>query len=303
MGAVSDYERNGGFSRLAYKPMGPGRLYSILKLCLHALNISSSSRSQSSDRTTLDTSAKMVNGHVSEASSASEPLERTIGTLPRRLSEETGSKTFRHVRPSLGSRSVTAHPLASWSHVDSIEEQVDGPMDKGYGSDTGVSSSSPTSPTISVGVGGSLLRSSINSVRTKGSVRVLVVEDNAILRNLLIKWLQSKGYDYREAVDGLEGVRIFQSDGYFDVVLLDMSMPELDGIGATSQMRKIESARSRQAAEGADVDARVARILSLTGMSSLDDKRRAFEAGVDGYLVKPVAFKTLDSMLHKIGIS
>jgi len=38
-------------------------------------------------------------------------------------------------------------------------------------------------------------------------------------------------------------------------------------------------------------------------MSSLDDKRRAFEAGVDGYLVKPVAFKTLDSMLHKIGIS
>jgi len=45
------------------------------------------------------------------------------------------------------------------------------------------------------------------------------------------------------------------------------------------------------------------RILALTGMSSLEDKRRAFEAGVDGYLVKPVAFKTLDDMFHKLGVS
>jgi len=41
----------------------------------------------------------------------------------------------------------------------------------------------------------------------------------------------------------------------------------------------------------------------LTGMSSLEDKRRAFEAGVDGYLVKPVAFKTLEEMFRRLGIS
>ncbi|KAI6094566.1 hypothetical protein EDD16DRAFT_1733695 [Pisolithus croceorrhizus] len=41
----------------------------------------------------------------------------------------------------------------------------------------------------------------------------------------------------------------------------------------------------------------------LTGMSSLEDKRKAFEAGMDGYLVKPVAFKTLDDMFHNLGLS
>jgi CheY-like chemotaxis protein len=74
-----------------------------------------------------------------------------------------------------------------------------------------------------------------------------------------------------------------------------MSMPVLDGIGATIEIRKIESAHAHDSGHAT-------RILALTGMSSLDDKRRAFEAGVDGYLVKPVAFKTLDDMFHKLGI-
>jgi CheY-like chemotaxis protein len=62
-------------------------------------------------------------------------------------------------------------------------------------------------------------------------------------------------------------------------VLLDLSMPLLDGIGATAEIRAIEAAR-RQAGDGEPP--LPVRILALTGMSSLDDKRRAFEAGVDG---------------------
>ena len=52
-----------------------------------------------------------------------------------------------------------------------------------------------------------------------------------------------------------------------------MSMPKLDGVGATKEIRQIESTRP---------NAKNTRILVLTGMSSLEDKRRAFEAGVDG---------------------
>lgn len=60
-------------------------------------------------------------------------------------------------------------------------------------------------------------------------------------------------------------------------------MPILDGVGATSQMREIESRRLKEQEEGKEgTNVQPSRILALTGMSSLEDKRRAFEAGVDG---------------------
>jgi len=150
---------------------------------------------------------------------------------------------------------------------------------------------------VSVGSGGSLLKQS--AVQSLGkSAKVLVVEDNAILRSLLIKWLTHKGFEFRDAVDGQEGVSIYATEGPFDVVLLDLSMPILDGVAATAEIRRIESTRSSAMYAGVPAT----RILALTGMSSLEDKRRAFEAGVDGYLVKPVAFKTLDEMFQKLGL-
>jgi len=137
-------------------------------------------------------------------------------------------------------------------------------------------------------------------MQTTRSPRILVVEDNDLLRGLLIKWIKAKGYTYREGVDGQQGVEIFSQDGPFDIVLIDLSMPVLDGIGATTQIRSFEASRYRMEGGGGE---RPTRILALTGMSGLDDKRRAFEAGVDGYLVKPVAFKTLNALFQQLGIT
>lgn len=61
---------------------------------------------------------------------------------------------------------------------------------------------------------------------------------------------------------------------FYSIVLLDLSMPVLDGIGATAEIRQIENKNFTKT--------RRSRILALTGMSSLEDKRRAFDAGVDG---------------------
>ncbi|KAI0661563.1 hypothetical protein C8Q70DRAFT_910657 [Cubamyces menziesii] len=294
MAIVNEYEHIGGFCRIVYKPVGPCRLVAALKLSLHALNIG-----QGNPRTSP---ALQLHSQRPDSPSRSSSFDfPESGHFSRRYSEETtgGSTLSFSQRPPLGPRAVTAHPLASWSHMATTVEQEEPETDSAPNSPQ--MAHMPTSPTISVGTGGTLLKSSVGTVEPSGPLRVLVVEDNSILRNLLVKWLKNMGYEYREAVDGLEGVQTFEAEGHFDVVLLDLSMPILDGVGATARMREIESKRQQQTGGGAKPHP--ARILALTGMSSLEDKRRAFEAGVDGYLVKPVAFKTLDTMFQKLGVS
>ncbi|KAF7424282.1 His Kinase A domain containing protein [Pleurotus ostreatus] len=268
MAIASDHENIGGFCRIVYKPGGPSRLRTILNLAMHALKIVT--RSQS----------------ISPSGDPNTEGSRVIGSpIPRRNSEEIS--TIRGSRPFFP-RSSTAHPgVTSWKALVSPIEADESPEPEIVG------------PTIPIGNGGTLLKSSVGTIDVAvRRFRVLVVEDNSILRTLLVRWLKTKGYDYRDAVDGRDGVNIYQAEGPFDVVLLDLSMPVLDGIGATSEIRQIEAAR-----EQSDNKPARACILALTGMSSLEDKRRAFEAGVDGYLVKPVAFKTLEDMFHKLGIT
>ncbi|KAG5720942.1 hypothetical protein E4T56_gene855 [Termitomyces sp. T112] len=280
MEAAADHELVGGICRVLFKPYGPVRLRALVKLCVHAYKM---------ERSVQTSSTPQLNGPEPSPLPIEEKKQNMSGSsILRRKSDKSHYALARacHTRPPLSVRSTSSIPIMS-----SCKEPVTAP--ERYG---GVN----PEKTITVGSGGSLLKSSL---RLPGSgerrFRVLVVEDNSILRNLLIKWLSQKGYDFCSAVDGRDGVTTFEKESPFDVVLLDLSMPNLDGIAATAEIRAIESRRS-----SADSTQRgnSTRILALTGMSSLEDKRRAFEAGVDGYLVKPVAFKTLDEMFHKMGI-
>ncbi|KAK0235796.1 hypothetical protein EDD85DRAFT_771542 [Armillaria nabsnona] len=292
LSVASEHERIGGFCRILYKPGGPSRLRAALKLCVHALKIQSRTpEANSSDRKEglhLDTA---IDG-ITPSSSMS-----TIST--RRNSEEAGK--FPVSRPTLP-RSITAHPLQSpsWKggSVDP-ERGTAGSSSEQIPEEAQTNESETSSTTINIGMGGTLLKSSVGTIQTRLSrFKILVVEDNSILRSLLKQWLGKKGYEFRDAVDGRDGVEVYQQEGPFDVVLLDLSMPVLDGIGATAEIRQYEASETNH-----NRHQHPTKILALTGMSSLEDKRRAFEAGVDGYLVKPVAFKTLDAMFHKLGIS
>ncbi|KAF9532582.1 hypothetical protein CPB83DRAFT_880691 [Crepidotus variabilis] len=289
MSISTEHERIGGFCRLLYKPAGPSRLRVLLKLSVHALAIAKS-HSSSSSSNSGSSSAIVLNGEAPHSGYNQHNSLSKIpptGYVPRRNSEETHARRVR-ARPILTPRSSTAHTVPNLWRLptpDSTSNIVDEPDP-----DTPV-------PTITIGSGGTLLKASIGTLDAERRFKVLVVEDNSILRNLLIKWLTNKGYDFRSAVDGRDGVTVFEREGPFDVVLLDLSMPILDGVGATSEIRKIEEEKRPF------VESDRARILALTGMSSIEDKRRAFEAGVDGYLVKPVAFKTLDEIFQKLGTS
>ncbi|KAF7317041.1 Histidine kinase [Mycena chlorophos] len=276
LGIFADHEHIGGFCRPMYKPGGPVKLHNLLKLALHAVKIAHPGR----------VSPSVEPDHLLESASGT-----TIGGVFRRNSEEHSRSS---ARPVMSPRASTIHPLSSLSwkrrRDPSIQER-DTP-----------SPENDELKTISIGglEAGTLLKTSVGTINSERRFRVLVVEDNNVLRMLLIKWLTTKGYEYRDAVDGRNGVSIYQEDGPFDVVLLDMSMPVLDGIGATTEIRQMEAQWSAERGESSK--SIPTRILALTGRSSLEDKRRAFEAGVDGYLVKPVAFKTLDEMFSKLGV-
>ena len=113
--------------------------------------------------------------------------------------------------------------------------------------------------------------------------KILLVEDNEMNRDMLSRRLQRKGYEVAIAVDGLQGVQMATS-GQFDLVLMDMSLPEVDGWEATRRVRDAESGR------------RVP-IIALTAHAMSGDREKAMAAGCDDYDTKPVE---LDRLLGKI---
>jgi PAS domain S-box-containing protein len=104
---------------------------------------------------------------------------------------------------------------------------------------------------------------------------VLVVEDNEINRFLLRRYLEGAGHGVTEAVDGLEGVSMAAAQ-YFDVILMDISMPRMDGIEATKRIR-----------DGGGKSAK-SRILALTAHALPEEQARFRKAGMECCLTKPI---------------
>lgn len=344
LSAADEFERIGGFCRILYKPGGPSKLRGIIRLCMHAIKIGGyrqkdrereelvERKGGSGERQTMVTGGSMVKleDEVDIRESESVDLRALSygGDGPgnavfRRNSDESNVRRARGRnavnRPVIGPRSTTIHPTSALRHQMNIramdrdrdvhEEEGSEARRHGQVASPRVHQDGGGGEIVPVGAGSSILKTSIRAApvdRGEGKIRVLVVEDNNILRSLLTKWLSKKGYAFEQAVDGAAGVKVFEDKGPFDVALIDVNMPVLDGIEATTRMREIESLRARETTSTdrslTAVPARPIKILALTGMSSLEDKRKAFEAGVDGYLVKPVAFKTLDEMFAKLGL-
>lgn len=102
--------------------------------------------------------------------------------------------------------------------------------------------------------------------------RILVVEDNTDIASLLIDFFTDKGHIADYAADGLTGLHLVTVNEY-DVILLDLALPGIDGIDLCQKLRKELHSRTP--------------ILMLTARDSLDEKLIGFDAGADDYLVKP----------------
>lgn len=112
---------------------------------------------------------------------------------------------------------------------------------------------------------------------------ILLVEDNEMNRDMLTRRLERKGYRVLTAVNGQEGLEIAGREAP-DLVLMDMSLPVLDGWEATRRLKA--AAATRQIP-----------VIALTAHAMISDKDKALEAGCDDYDTKPIE---LDRLLQKM---
>jgi signal transduction histidine kinase/ActR/RegA family two-component response regulator len=108
------------------------------------------------------------------------------------------------------------------------------------------------------------------------ALRVLLVEDNAVSQRLAERLLGKQGHQVVTAANGLQGVSAFREQDY-DLVLMDVQMPELDGLAATQAIRALERGTGRRTP-----------VLMLTANAMKGDREKCLEAGADGYLTKPL---------------
>lgn len=123
-----------------------------------------------------------------------------------------------------------------------------------------------------------------------GSLRlnVLVVEDNPVSMYLLSSILKSKGHFVTTATNGLEAVTAVQ-DFDFDLVLMDVQMPQMDGLQATREIRRLEKLRISPVS-----------IYAVTSFVMRKDRSRCIEAGMDGYIPKPVNIADINRVLEQV---
>jgi len=108
-------------------------------------------------------------------------------------------------------------------------------------------------------------------------MRLLVIEDELPMRTALVGTLSAEGYRVRSAVDGVAGLELACTES-FDLILLDVMMPGLDGFAVCRELRK----------RGREIP-----VLMLTAKGLVDDRVEGLDCGADDYLVKPFSLKEL----------
>ena len=119
-------------------------------------------------------------------------------------------------------------------------------------------------------------------------LRILLAEDVEDNRLLIRFYVKGENVDLTIAENGQDAVRAFREDGIFDLVLMDIQMPVMDGYEATRRIRSIEAAEGR----------RPVPVLALTAHASAETKARSLAAGCDKQIMKPIRKKEFLSVIH-----
>lgn len=120
------------------------------------------------------------------------------------------------------------------------------------------------------------------------SLRILLAEDNLVNQKMMRALLQRAKHQITIAENGVQALRVLQEEP-FDVVLMDIQMPEMDGLEATRRIRALADAHK------ANIP-----IIALTANALMEDRQRCFSAGMNGYLAKPIHRDVLNMELARV---
>ena len=130
-----------------------------------------------------------------------------------------------------------------------------------------------------------------NATKSNVPLRILLAEDNATNQLVARSILEKKGHHVTVATNGVEAVERFKRSHY-DLILMDVQMPELDGLEATRQIRSYEKLN------GGNIC-----VIALTAGAMQSDREKCIAAGMDEYLSKPIRWKELNSHIQRLGVN
>ncbi|KAI1177140.1 hypothetical protein F4777DRAFT_587377 [Nemania sp. FL0916] len=131
-------------------------------------------------------------------------------------------------------------------------------------------------------------QATLSSITTQ-SQEILLVDDNNVNLRILVAYMKKLKKPYKTATNGLEALEMFAiSPSNFSCILMDLSMPVMDGLESTRKIRELERSQKLQPA---------ITIIALSGLASRSSQQEAFASGMDLYLTKPLRLKDLNSVL------
>jgi len=131
----------------------------------------------------------------------------------------------------------------------------------------------------------------VHSLReSRGRLRILLAEDNRVNQVLAVRLLEKRGHEVAVAGNGEEALEALDKQA-FDLVLMDIQMPEMDGLQATAAIRKGEMKSGKHIP-----------IVAMTAHAMVGDKERCLEAGMDDYIAKPIRPEQLGDVLKRYSL-
>jgi PAS domain S-box-containing protein len=121
-----------------------------------------------------------------------------------------------------------------------------------------------------------------------GALRILIAEDHPVNQMLLKRLLEKRGHSVKVAADGKLALE-FAEEGSYDLLLMDVQLPEMDGMEATRVLRERESKTGTHLT-----------VIGVTAHAMAGDRERCLQAGMDGYLSKPIRPGELDELLNRL---
>ena len=121
-------------------------------------------------------------------------------------------------------------------------------------------------------------------------MNILLAEDNLVNQKFALRALQMKGHNVQVANNGVEAINLWENDE-FDLILMDVQMPQMDGLEATRQIRTKEQE---------DENDERTLIVAMTAHAMKGDREKCLAAGMDGYLTKPIRPTRLFSIVEEL---